>query len=63
LQCNGLLEVVDKESLGDRLTERTRQYYNDFRICRTCDKVFWPGSHYNKMRQLIKQVLAGEVRP
>jgi uncharacterized protein len=63
LQCNGLLEVVEKEALGERLTERTRQYYNDFRICRTCDKVFWRGSHYVKMRQLIEQVLTGEVRP
>lgn len=63
LQCNGLLEVVDKAAIDDRLTDRTKQYYNDFRICRSCDKIFWQGSHYQKMRQLIDRVISGEVSP
>src|SRR5258705_10284063 len=34
LNCNNLLEVVDKAAIDDRLTARTKQYYDDFRICR-----------------------------
>jgi uncharacterized protein len=55
--CNGLLELVDKESISDRLRSNTKQYYDEFRICQTCDKIYWKGSHYQRMQRLIESVL------
>ncbi len=56
LQCNALLERVDKESIADRLPDNTKTYYDDFHICRNCDKIYWKGSHYERMQRLIDAV-------
>ncbi len=62
LACNGLLEPIDKASIGDRLLPNTMQYYDEFRICRTCGKIYWKGSHYQRMQRLIDRVLQ-ETKP
>jgi hypothetical protein len=49
LLCNILLEPVDKESIVDRLKPLTRQYFKDFHICPACSRIYWPGSHRDKM--------------
>lgn len=53
--CNGLLEVVDKATIADRLLGKTIQYYHQFSLCQQCDKVFWKGSHYRHMRAFLTQ--------
>jgi uncharacterized protein len=55
--CNGVLEPIDKERIADRLMPNTREYYDEFRICRTCGKIYWKGSHYQRMQRLIDSVL------
>jgi uncharacterized protein len=62
LSCNGLLEPIDKDSIGDRLRPNTKQYYDEFRICQACSKIYWKGSHYQRMQRLIERVLQ-EVNP
>lgn len=55
--CNFLLEPVSKESVCDRLPRRTGQRYNDFFICRSCDRVYWAGSHHEHMQRFIERML------
>lgn len=57
LHCNGLLEVVDKETISDRLPPKTRQYYDEFHCCLDCARIYWPGSHFQRMQQFIQSVL------
>ena len=57
LHCNGLLQPIDKTAISDRLLPKTRQYYDEFYHCRTCDRIYWKGSHYQRMRQFIDNVL------
>jgi uncharacterized protein len=57
-RCNGVLQPISKEAISHRLLPKTRQYYDEFRICRTCDRIYWKGSHYQRMQQLIRSVLA-----
>ncbi len=57
VRCNEPLVTVRKEDILHRLEPLTRQYYDDFRLCPSCDQVYWKGSHYERMRQLIEQVL------
>jgi len=57
VRCNAPLVLVDKEDILHRLKPLTRQYYDEFRLCPTCDQVYWKGSHYQRMCQLIEQVL------
>jgi uncharacterized protein with PIN domain len=57
LHCNGLLQPIDKTAVSDRLLPKTRQYYNEFYHCQACDRIYWKGSHYQRMRQFIDSVL------
>ncbi len=62
LRCNGLLEPVAKKAVSNRLQPKTRQYYDEFSICKTCDRVYWKGSHYQRMQGFIERLLEqGEV--
>ena len=59
-RCNGKLEAVDKAMIAHRLEPRTRRYYTDFRMCRECRRLYWKGSHFVKMTELIRQLRQGK---
>lgn len=63
LCCNGLLRAVEKTAIRDRLEPRTARYYDEFAICTVCGRVFWKGSHYERMLRLVRQLLAADDRP
>lgn len=56
-ECNSVLVKVDKEAVSDRLQARTKQFYDDFRQCQGCGKIYWKGTHYQRMQRLIDGVL------
>ena len=58
LQCNGLLRRVAKADVLDQLEPLTRIYYEDFRRCTECGKVYWPGSHFAKLQARIERIAA-----
>ena len=60
LRCNGLLQPVPKEVVSDRLQPKTRRYYDQFSICPNCDRVYWKGSHYQRMCRFIERLLNDE---
>lgn len=54
LRCNGLLDAVDKASVWHLLEPKTRLYYDTFQQCRSCQQVYWKGSHYQDLQRLIQ---------
>ncbi len=57
LHCNAPLRPVAKELVNDRLLPDTRQRYHEFHICPDCDRVYWKGSHYQRMTRLIERMI------
>lgn len=57
MTCNGALQLVDKESISDRLMPSTKHYYNEFYLCSNCDKIYWKGSHHERMKAFIQNAL------
>ena len=53
MECNGEIDRVKKESVIDLLKPMTREHFNDFYQCRGCKKIYWQGSHYEKMLEMI----------
>ena len=51
--CNGVLIPVAKEQINHRLEPLTRKYYLSFKRCVDCEKIYWQGSHHDRMLQLI----------
>ncbi|MBZ0307115.1 MAG: Mut7-C ubiquitin/RNAse domain-containing protein, partial [Anaerolineae bacterium] len=57
MTCNGPLEPIDKETISERLMPSTRVYYNEFYLCSHCDKIYWKGSHHERMKTFIQNAL------
>jgi uncharacterized protein with PIN domain len=56
LNCNGELIPIDKQEIEDRLEARTRRHFDEFWMCRRCENVYWRGSHYDKLLELVASV-------
>jgi len=56
LACNGVLEPVAKAVVEDRLPPRTRRDYDEFATCPECHRVYWRGSHYDRLAALAEDV-------
>lgn len=56
LMCNGLLAPVSKEAVSIHLEQNTATYVNAFWQCTLCRRVYWKGSHYNRMLQLVERI-------
>jgi uncharacterized protein with PIN domain len=53
IECNGSIEPVSGDEIRDLLLPRTREFYSHFRRCRSCGKIYWEGSHYEKMKKFV----------
>ncbi len=60
LRCNSPLQVVSKQDVLERLEPLTKKYYAEFRICPSCNQVYWKGSHYGRMLEMIEAMAAQE---
>ena len=56
LVCNGPLQPVSKVDIEGSLQPNTKESFNNFWQCSTCRRIYWEGSHYERMQQLVKQV-------
>jgi uncharacterized protein len=56
--CNSLLEQVSQEKVWERLEPKTKLFYSEFSLCPGCDRIYWRGSHHEKMKQFFQGVLA-----
>lgn len=56
LRCNTPLVPVDKKDILHRLEPKTKRYFHHFRICPDCKRIYWPGSHHDKMRQWVQEL-------
>jgi uncharacterized protein len=54
LDCNGLLDAIEKGAVADRLLPGTREEHDEFQICESCSKIYWKGSHYARMLRFVE---------
>ena len=57
MECNGLIKPVDKESILEHLEFKTKEYFDKFFRCTKCYKIYWKGTHYERMNQFITRIL------
>ena len=55
LHCNELLQSVPKIEIIEQLQPLTRKYYDDFRRCRGCGRIYWRGSHFDKLLHRVEE--------
>jgi uncharacterized protein with PIN domain len=48
-----LLRAIDKAQIAARLPPGVRQRHERFAVCDGCARVFWEGTHWQRMRRLV----------
>jgi len=54
--CNGTLEPVSKERIVHLLKRNTAEYFNEFWQCTDCRRIYWKGSHFERMLKTIQTI-------
>jgi hypothetical protein len=62
LRCNARLEPVAKEDVLEMIPPRTRERCDQYRWCAACRKLYWKGSHYDRMWRLVEEVRRAPIR-
>jgi uncharacterized protein with PIN domain len=58
LHCNGILREEPKQQVLAPLASepRTLQYYDHFLRCPGCRRIYWRGSHYEKLTSRLSRI-------
>ena len=51
--CNGGLVKVEKDELRGKVPDGVLERNDEFYICESCGKVYWRGSHWERIDELI----------
>ncbi|OQX64412.1 MAG: hypothetical protein B5M55_06140 [Desulfococcus sp. 4484_242] len=58
LVCNTPLVKTTKESVYDRIPPKVRAFCNDYAYCSGCDRIYWQGTHFARIKQVVDRILA-----
>ena len=61
MHCNGKTRAVKKKDIETQLLPKTKKFYDVFYQCESCNKIYWQGSHYLKMKDMINKIRATSV--
>ncbi|HSK08022.1 MAG TPA: Mut7-C RNAse domain-containing protein [Vicinamibacterales bacterium] len=53
MRCNGLLHPVEKHAVASAVPPRSLEAFDQFLQCEGCGRVYWRGSHYERLVRLI----------
>jgi uncharacterized protein with PIN domain len=57
-ECNEPLEPADAARVSQRVPERVRQTHDSFSSCPRCARVYWAGSHAQRIERVVDSLLA-----
>jgi len=54
--CSGGLDTVSPEAVADRVPPGVLRDHGGFFLCRDCGRVFWHGSHWQRINDRLERV-------
>ena len=60
LMCNETLLPLPKEDVEGRVPDFIYRSYDSFHVCPRCRRVYWPGTHLQRMRRELVGTMAQE---
>lgn len=63
LDCNAPLRPLPRELALPRVPEGVARRHTHFLTCAVCGRVYWPGSHWERMRHIVSALAAAPQRP
>jgi hypothetical protein len=53
--CNGTIMEVAREKIVEKLLPKTRLYFQEFWRCEPCGRIYWKGSHWERMKEFVSE--------
>jgi uncharacterized protein with PIN domain len=53
LYCNEILQKTKKEEVENQLLPNTKKDFSEFWKCPSCQRIYWKGSHYERMMKTV----------
>ena len=60
MDCGGEFQQVDKEQMRERIPPRTYRWLDQYFVCRRCGKLFWHGTHWEKIQAQLHKLQKSE---
>ena len=57
LHCNLKLAPIPKDAIAERLPPRVAAMHERYAWCQGCDRIYWEGSHWRHMREMLMGLL------
>ena len=57
--CNGLIKEVAKDTVQGQVPPRSAEAYEQFFQCACCGKVYWKGSHFERLSRYVEELQEG----
>jgi uncharacterized protein with PIN domain len=57
IECNEPLTDLPREAAAGRVPEHVFITHHEFTHCPRCGRVFWPGTHVDRMEDIIGEIL------
>ena len=57
MECNVPLDSVERETVHELVPAYVYRTQTTFSRCPICERVYWPGTHWRNMRNVLQEVL------
>lgn len=57
MTCNGELIDAHKEDVIAKIPGKVAEYVGEFTKCGKCHRIYWPGTHYSRMKSFIDDII------
>jgi len=58
MACNAVLRLVSKSEVRESVPAHVRDLHDDFTRCEGCGRVYWRGSHYDRLKLFVDSIEA-----
>ncbi len=56
LECNAKILKVGRAQIVDRVPANSLEHFQEFFLCPRCERVYWKGSHYDRMKNWVAEL-------
>ena len=58
MACGGALVPTAKDAVFSRIPPRTAKWLDEYFVCGRCDRLFWRGTHWERIARTLEQAVA-----
>jgi uncharacterized protein len=63
LLCNEEIQAIPKDEAEGRVPDFVYRLYDSFHICPRCRRIYWPGTHYERMKKELSKTITDKEDP